>query len=230
MSESTGTPSVGSPISRLQKWQKNHIFETIQEAGLDPKEFDLQDDAVEVRIKHKWSLSCFIIGGDPLRYVGRYVVGDGTDWPFEVYSWQTMISRISSWLEKVKHDLETPDLWAKLQREAEVLGANFDDVAENTPFTPDERKVIVGRLQELAEHARRTYSLSETQMRVLEAKLDYLATAASRLGRIDWRNAFAGAILGFTLTAALPPEAVHNMILGLLRAIALYGLPELTIC
>lgn len=225
MSESTGKLSVGSPTSRLRKQQKNDVFEAIQAVGLDPNEFDLQDDAVEVRIKHKRSLSCFIVGGDPGHYVGHYVVGDGADWPFEAYSWQYMIPRISRWLEEVKRDLETPDLWAELRREAELLGANFDGVTENTPFTPDEQKVIAGRLQELAEHTRHTYSLSEAQMRVLDGKLDYLVKAAGRLGRIDWRNVFAGAIVSFILTEALPPEAVRDMILVLSQTIGhLYGL------
>jgi len=228
MSESTGKLSVESPAARLRKRQKNDVFEATQAVGLDPNEFDLQDDAVEVRIKHKRSLSCFIIGGDPGHYVGRYVVGDDPEWPFEEFSWRSMIPRIRRWLEEVKRDLETPDLWAEFQRETELLEANFDDVTENSPFTPDEQKVIAGRLQELAEHTRHTYSLSEAQMRILDGKLDYLVKAAGRLGRIDWRNAFAGAILGFIFTAALPPEAVRDMILVLSQTIGhLYGLLEL---
>jgi hypothetical protein len=64
------------PSPQLQKWQKNHIFEAIQQAALDPREFDLNDDGAEVRIKHKWSESYFIIGGNAIRYFGRRVVGD----------------------------------------------------------------------------------------------------------------------------------------------------------
>jgi hypothetical protein len=89
--------------------------------GLDPKEFDLEDAGGEVRIKHKWSTSCFTLGADPTHYVGRYVVGDGPDWPFEAYSWQAIIPRISRWLGEVKGDRETPDLWA----EADGSGGAF---------------------------------------------------------------------------------------------------------
>jgi hypothetical protein len=138
---------MGSPTSWLSKLKKNEIFEAIQEAGLDPRDFDLEDGDVEVRIKPKWSKSCFIIGGDPAPYVGHSVVGDGPDWSFKEYSWQSLIRRISRWLEDVKRDLETPDLWVELQREAELLGANFDDVTGNTPFTPEEQNEIAGRLR-----------------------------------------------------------------------------------
>jgi len=207
---------VEAPNPLLQKWQKNQIFNAIQEVGLDPKEFDLEDDGVEVRIKHKWSDSSFIVNRDPGHYVVRYVVGDGPDWQFEVSSWQNVIPRISRWLEEVKRDLETPDLWAELQGATELLGANYDGVVENTPFTPDEQKEIARRLQEWAEHTRRTYSLSVAQMQVLGAKLDYLVSAAGRLGRIDWRNAAVAAMLGWVLTAALPPESARDIFLGLL--------------
>jgi hypothetical protein len=54
------------------------------------------------------------LGGDARHYVGRYLVGDGPDWSYEVYSWQALMPRVTRWLEEVKHDLETPDLWAEL--------------------------------------------------------------------------------------------------------------------
>jgi hypothetical protein len=223
--KSTRKPTVPS---RLPKWKKNEIFKAIQEVGLDPKEFDLKNNDSEVRIQHKWSMSCFTVVPDPSHYVGSRVVGDGVDWPIDLYSWESLIERIRSWLEDVKRDLEMPDLWAELQRDAQLLfGAPSDDT-ENTPFTPDEQNDIAARLQALAEHARRTYSLSAAQMRTLEAKLDYLADAARRLGRKDWLNVCAGAILGYILTASLPPEAARGMFLGLLQAVGyLYGLPDM---
>jgi hypothetical protein len=228
LAEAIRKPSMESPTSWLSKLKRNQIFEAIQEAGLDPRDFDLEDGDVEVRIKRKWSKSCFIIGGSPTRYVGHSIVGDGPDWPFEAYSWQSVIQRISRWLGDVKRDLETPDLWAALQRQAELLGANFDDVTGNTPFTPGEQKEIAEGLREWAVDARRTYSLSEPQRRVLDAKLDYLVNAAGRLGRIDWRNAFVGVILGYVLTAALPPDSARDMLFRAIGAIGhFFGLPEL---
>ena len=227
--ESARKPSVGSLTSWVQKWQKNEIFEAIQAVGLNPREFDLENDGAEVRVRHKWSASCFTIGGGPGHYVCANIVGDApTFGPLDAFSWQAVLPRIRRWLEDVKRDLETPDLWAELQRQAELFGASSEDVIENTPFNQGEQNVIAERLQELAEHASRTYSLTAAQMRVLEAKLDYLVNAARRLGRKDWLNVCAGVILGYILAASLPPEAAHNMFLGLLQAIGhLYGFPAL---
>ena len=74
------------PSPQVQKWKKNQIFEAILKAGLDPKDFDFEDRDTEVRIKHKWSDSSFNVGGDPGHYVGHYVVGDSSNWPYEVYN------------------------------------------------------------------------------------------------------------------------------------------------
>src|SRR2546430_1253811 len=121
----------------LRKWQRNQIFEAIQSVGLDPKEFDLEDSDAAVRIKHKWSESYFVIGGNA------------------------------------------------------------------------------------------------GQIRVLDAKINYIVEAAGRLGRTDWRGLFVGVIVSYILTAALPPESAHAIFrtfVTLLQAIGhLYGyrLPEL---
>src|SRR6202162_3116243 len=158
--------------SRLQKWQTNQIFEAIQNVGLDPQGFYLENDDAEVSIKHKWSASHFTIVPDSSHYVGRCVVGDGMDWPIDQYTWQSLVRRIGSWLEDVKRDLEMPDLWAELQRDSELLfGPNSDAAAGNAHSTQAEQNEIASRLQALVEHVRRPYSLSATQMRLLEAKV-----------------------------------------------------------
>ena len=220
---------MGGTFSLLNKVTKNAIFEAIEAGGLHPKEFDLQDDDVEVRLKYNWSASCFTIRSEGAKFVGRSVAGDFWDMPFEVYSWEAVTQRISGWLDYVKLDLNTPDLWAELHRDNQLLvGATSDDVTGNTGFTPDEQNEIATRLQTLAEDARRTYSLSAEQVRVLDAKLAYLVNAARRLGRKDWLNVCAGVILTLIIGAVLPPSAPRDMFLGLLRAIGhLYGLPDL---
>jgi len=211
-----------SPPPQVQKWKKNQIFEAIQGVGLDPRDFEFADSDAEVRLKHKWSASYFIIGGDAGHYVGHHVVGDAPDWPYEAYSWEALMTRISTWLKEVKLDLATPDLWAELRGEAELLGGAFGEANENTPFTREEQKDIERRLREAEAHVKRTYALPEPEMEILNAKIDYLVDAAVRLGRIDWRNAFIGAILGYILFAALPPESARSLLttfLTLLRSV-----------
>ena len=203
----------------LAKWKRNQVFEAIQAAGLAPEGFDWGSGADESWVRHLSSEAYFVFGGIPGRYVARYVAGDDPVEEREALSWQAQMKHVERWLRAVKLDIEMPDLWAELQRETELLGATADEAIENTPFTPDEREEISERLQEMRAYAKRTYSLSEEQMRVLEAKLDYLAAAAGRLGRIDWRGLFVGTMLTLVLTAALPPESARHILLTVLRSI-----------
>src|ERR1700691_4503420 len=137
-----------SPSPLLPKWKKNEIFKAIEAVGLNPREFDLIGNGdVEVRIKHKWSESYFVVGGGAGHYIGRSAVGDSGDWPYQVYSWETLMTRVSSWLGEVKRDLEMPDLWAELQGDAELLGGASGEANENTPFTREEQSDIVQRLR-----------------------------------------------------------------------------------
>jgi hypothetical protein len=227
MAKSVKKP-VKSPAPLLQKWQRNSIFESIQSFGLDPRDFDMERVQAETRIKHKLSASFFVVGGSASHYSLRNVVGDGVEWPSEAYSWGTVVHRIQTWLEEVKRDVAMPDLWAELQRETELFRAYSDGVIENTPFTPIEQKEIASRLQEMVDRARRVGSLSMEQLQVLNTKVDYLTRAAGRLGRIDWRNAFAGSILAYLLTMTLPPESARDIVVQLFLAIGhFYGLREL---
>jgi len=186
----------------------------------------LIDSESEFRIKHKQSESYFIVNRKSAYYVGQSLVGDGGVWPTGPFSWQPLLSRISSWLEEVKRDLDTPDLWAELQREAQLLGADLGVVTENTPFTADEQKEIARRLEEAAKQVGEAHLLSTAQMQALNDKIDYLIKASSRLGRKDWLLAFIGAILGYVFSAGLLPESAHTIFTTFLRGIGLLY-PEL---
>jgi hypothetical protein len=213
----------GTP--RLQKFKKNEIIRAIQAVGLDPREFDLAEDESEAWIKHKLSGALFTIGGGPAKYVGHHQWGDWPAWPYEACSWEAVMRSASSWLDELKRDLETPDLWAELQSESALLVAESNEDADNTPFSSSEREDIAARLHAFAEEAEQVYALSEVQMSYLNARLDYLVAAADRLGRIDWRNALLGAIIAFLLTAAIPPDSARDIFYMLLRAIIhLWGL------
>lgn len=198
---------------RLQKCKKNEIVEAIRKVGLEPREFDLGEDDKESWVKHRLSSARFTIGGNPSEYSVTYGAGDWPALQIEKYSWGGVMTSFDAWLYQLKSDLETPDLWAELQGEAKLFGDASNTTDDNTPFTQQEKKEIAGQLRKLGEQAQNTYSLSEIQVKELDIKLDYLIKASDRIGRIDWRNALAGAIFGFVLTAALPPETARTMFL-----------------
>jgi hypothetical protein len=219
---------------QLEKGQRNGIFDAIETAGLNPRDFELDtggNDDDEARIIHRRSESTFVLGRDGMGgYSGTMVAGDGRPWPYRAHSWTSAEQSVSRWLEEVKQDLETPDLWAELQQEREMLGTAPAEATENTPFSADEQREIANQLRATKKYVKKTYALSEDDMQALEARLDHLGDAAGRLGRLDWRTVVAGTLLTAIVEAVLPPEATRDVLLMLLRSLAhLFGhpIPEL---
>jgi len=208
-----------SPL--LHKWQTNELLTAIQTGELDPREFVLENIA-ETQVKHKWSRSFFIIGGNAGHYRGHSVVGDGMEWSYEVYSWQTVMTRFSRWVSEVKNDLETPDLWAELRKEAELLRGAYTEAGDNAPFTLPEQEEIERRLRELESQVAQTCTLRGPEVEDLHAKIDYLVEAARRVGRIDWLNLFVGAIACY-LIAGIPPEPARCIFQALGKCLQVIG-------
>lgn len=202
------------------KWQRNAIFEAVVKGGLDARECTFDYDDATARITHMPSGSYFLLEGDAGRYTATAIVGDGPSWPSDSFIWTNVQDRVQRWAEEVKGDVETPDLWAELQREREILtGARYQDV-ENTPFTSDEQAEISEQLRQIKELMQG--SLSEVQMRSLEQRLGEIEAAAGRIGRKDWLLLFLGAMFTELVTGVLPPEAVQRIV-----TMGLHGLDQL---
>jgi hypothetical protein len=202
----------------LTKPQRNEVFRAIEDAGLSPGDFVWEPGVDESWVRHRASGAYFVVGGGAGNYTSHYLAGDGPTENREGLSWYRLIEQVGFWLSAVRLDIETPDLWAQLQGEAGLLGAVFNG-AENTPFTAAEQEEIAGQLRELKDYVSSTYSLSEGQTQLLEERLDSLAAAARRVGRKDWVLMAAGVMLGYVLTAALPPEAARDILGTLLTSV-----------
>jgi hypothetical protein len=132
--------------------------------------------------------------------------------------------RVRRWAEDVKHDVDTPDLWAELQREREILtGGRYEDV-ENTPFTSDEQAEIAEQLRQIKEFVKKTYSLPEAQILSLRGE-----ARRHRSGRWSYRpEGLAALILRSDVycdrLGSPPPEAVQHILAMALHALAhLFG-------
>jgi hypothetical protein len=203
----------------LKRWQRNEIFKAVQAAGLSPEEFGWDVGADESSLRHLPSGAYFVFGGVAGNYVSRYQAVDGPVEERTELSQYRLMQQVEFWLGAVKREIETPDLWAQLQREAELFGPVSDDAMGNTSLTTAEQKDIAGKLRELKDYISRTYSLSELQTQRLEEKFDYLTAAASRVGRKDWLFLAAGVMVSYFVEMALPPEVAKGILKTLLASI-----------
>jgi hypothetical protein len=206
----------------LRKWQREEIFDLVEAAGLDPAAFALNEDDGENRLRHLIAGSYFTTrrAADG-SYTVRYVAGDGPLEDRDRLSWYRVKERVEAWLREVRTDLEMPDRWAELRRAREILFVVPGDVIDNTPFSSDEKASIERQLREFRELARDRWSLSGERLATLDANVDYLVDAVDRLGRFDWRNAFAGAFIGLLLSAVFPPDSVREVLVMLVQSVRL---------
>ena len=103
--------------------------------------------------------------------------------------------RFARWLRDLERDLAIPDLWGALEIEDQVFSAASDAGIENTPFTADERVELTKRLTAIADGIGRKRPLSDSQARLLAARMEQLLDASQRLGRKDWLAVFLGVML-----------------------------------
>lgn len=155
-----------------------------------------------------------------LRLPEFWVRAAGRTSPNMPISWSSVPTRVEMWARDVKQDVDPPDLWAEIQRDRELLmGARYEEVA-NTPFNESEQTEIAKHLHEITDYLKNNHELSDAEKHALDETRDYLEDAARRLGRIDWRNAVVGALLGTVLGAAVPQEPVRQMLVMLFRSVA----------
>lgn len=188
--------------------------------GLDQHEcaFDYGDD--RALVTHRPSGSYFDLSGNAARYVATTVVGEGTPRTSAPFDLLTLEEQVRKWASEVKRDVDTPDLWADLEREVEISTcARYVDV-ENTPFTPNEQAQIGEQLEQIKGSAQTRYALSDAQMRALAAKLDEIAVASGHVGRKDWMILAAGVMLDLIVTDYLPRETVHTIVVTAFQALA----------
>jgi hypothetical protein len=219
------SPAIYAFYVQLLKWQRNALFKAVEAGGLNARECAFEYDDTGARITHRPSGSYFLLEGDPAKYTCTWVIGEGPKWgPLDTFTAFTLDERVQGWATEVRSDVDTPDLWADLQRE---LGAatdtRFEDV-EDTPFTPAEREEIADKLREIKEFAEKTYSLTGAQVDRLAAQLDHIEAASHRIGRKDWLLLFYGVLFNFIVSGLLRPDAAHGIVVMVFQGLAhLFG-------
>jgi hypothetical protein len=93
------------------KTERNHVFEGIQQSGLDPAECDINSDKGWVFIVHEQSGSVFRIGdGITKKYQIRANVGDGKVYRNNFTKFDPLVEEIKGWAAGVREWVDAPDL------------------------------------------------------------------------------------------------------------------------
>jgi hypothetical protein len=197
----------------LTKTERNALFVVVQDEGFSPRDFDVKHGGLAWMLKHRaWGdwISIFKSPGGP---ASLRMVGDEEPSESRIGGFQEAPQILRRWLKEIKTNHETPDLWEDLGEGTQIV-ALMEDQA-NTPFSKEEQDRIAEVLAEVIRQARETYGLPEDQLRLLEAKLDYLVEAAPHSRRIDWLNTAIGAVAGAFAGGVLTPDVVQKVFCAL---------------
>src|SRR5215210_1553415 len=144
----------------LMKSQTNQVFELIRESGLDPTEFEWEkhESAWDTFLKipiliHKSSgyYMTFDSKGD-LRFSQFSPGRDEWTQAVETRSWFGQTKSIRKWLQYLKRETESPDLWNAISQEKNLIDAAASSDTSNTFFAIDEREYISAALAEIKKY------------------------------------------------------------------------------
>jgi hypothetical protein len=201
------------------KSQTNQVFELIQELGLNPSDFvwEKHESSWDTFLKipiliHKPSgyYMTFDLKGD-LRFS---VFSPGRDeWTqsIETRSWFGQTKAIRKWLQYLKRETESPDLWNAISQEKNLIEASASSDTSNALFSNNEREYISAALAEIKEYILSTQSFTPEQTKYIEDRLHYLKEASERMGRKDWITLTVGVLTNIIVGVALAPDAAREL-------------------
>ena len=207
-----------STCMALSRDQKNGVFSEIRAQGLEPVEFIWEKAVVagpveSHRLVHQAADLGFTFESE-VDAVGapdvtRVIAGlpgpvGRSNRVIEVAGWRAQVNEFRLWLDRLKQELEVPDLWAALVDQYAVFSAAADPSVEDTPFTDSEREMIATTLNGLAAEMKQSFALTTDSIKLLDAGVEKLIYDSEHLTRKDWLLQFIGVMLVISVTAAIP--------------------------
>jgi hypothetical protein len=193
----------------LSKAERNELFAVVQAEGIDPRAFELEHTDGLWKLTHRAWGEWFSI--TQLRHV-RCTIGYREQLTLLIGA-KDVPTALSRWLQGIKVEHEMLDLWETIGKDQPIT--ELMEGQENTPFSEQEQERIAAVVADVLTQARETYELPEEELRLLEAKLDYLVDAARYTRRIDWLNIAVGAVAGAFAGGVLTPDVVHKVLSAL---------------
>jgi hypothetical protein len=212
---------VGYQEHQLLTSQKDAVFEVVGAEGFDPSEFEWSSIFGDV---YGGSVPCLIHTPTGSRFTFDFDAqynnhcaewSPGEQQPRDKDNagsdgWPYMLNLVSVWLNNVRRERSSPNFWAQLNKQRDLLAASepTSDTL-NTPFSPEEQAEIVAQLNEIKQLLVNNYGADP---QALASRIEQLTEASTRLGRRDWLNIFLGTLFGWALNGLVPPQGIREVL------------------
>ena len=206
-------------FTRLLRSQSNLIFLKLKEAGFNLSEFNWEtfeiDGKTGPRLVHKPTGYFIHFSLKPTDYFVSYRVTYSPGDHHSIVNSNSLLPswepNLFSWIDNLKEELETPDLWEELRKESTITDATNIPNELNLQFLPDEITRIRISVEGIYEHLIQTQQLNEAQNKYVKQRLDYLVDSSNRMGKKDWLNLGLGVLVSIILYLSLPPDAAGEL-------------------
>jgi hypothetical protein len=221
-------PAIRLAAVYLYRWERNALFEVIQDVGLPGCEIGVEKLPVgvpmraesKVMIRHPMTGSWLMVSRVLKEYSVTYAVTDGPSRSVAALTDLDAVLRpVRVWAEETKYVAQHADLWAEAGRTSQLLSQD-----DNTPFAAGEQAEIARRLDEVKQLVRDRFELTDNQLASLDQRLDDASEAVTGIGRKTWLYTFYGAVMSAVITDEIPPHVVQTVVATVVHAVAhLFG-------
>lgn len=196
------------------KTYKNQLIEIIRDQGFDASLFQLNDLGSKTDINYRSSPFTFTFDLNGLDTYDIYATAFAHGYPNIGIARQSGIADsfilFKNWLKgplkKFITEEATPDLWELLSSELPIVGTDMFDDPEYGKFSPDEKQQLLLSIAQFKLLINTTFNPTQEQLLLITQRLDYLAEAADRLPKFDWRSLLLTTTFSIMTTLTLSPE------------------------
>ena len=195
---------------KLLQSQKNELYRIIESSTeLSPLLFELVEERTtnKTHIRYKsfsdYTFTIYSFSSKHL-YVQRCPGGNKYTDIYEVDGFSSALSSFKGWLILLIREVQSEDLWGRIQQESENLPIQFSG-HYNHKFTVSEYQELSSKLDEL-KGCITSLMIPSEQVVLINDKLDGLLTLATSLGRFDWSNLVIGTVISLIIQLEVNKE------------------------
>lgn len=199
---------------------KNELFKKIQEWGYNVNLFTVDNTDKNCLITLKNSPLSF--------HITNEVSFDSFHFKYVTYSPEWFIQTgncrfISILLEDFQfwlkdhvnayiEDQTSIDLWDIFTNNNRSQNLNYIDFSTSEKFTEDEKIQTQLLMNEFKNLLIERFDLQEEQIKIINARLDYLAEATKRLNKFDWKGCAINSLINIIIALSLDVEKAQQLI------------------
>jgi hypothetical protein len=220
---------------KLLNSQKNTLFDSIQEKGLSPSQFELIEvysitmpSNKAIKVRYKKSEYYFLFD----HYVSTYqenafylTVSPAYDKFSESHhssNWESSLYWFKNWLDNLFREINSPDKWKRLQDEVNnisINNKNDEDKFSAEEYEDLKQKVLV------VKNSLSTLQMMPAQIAAINAKLDHLTEMAVQMNKFDWKSLFVGSIMSVVIQLEVTKENANALWSLIKQVFSNYFLP-----